>query len=248
MNGTQQGAIREIAADDAARQVVNPVPGSALVSLSSVSKDYKKGKHDVSVLRGLNLTVERSEFVAVMGASGSGKSTFLNLVGGIDRPSAGSINIANLDITRMSQSKLAQWRGRNIGFVFQFYNLIGSLSAWNNIALPLMLQGLGKADVTHRVNSVVELLGIEDRVKHRPNELSGGQQQRVAIARALVTNAGLLLCDEPTGDLDRENAERIMGILKMLKEEHSKTIIMATHDPQSARYADRIINFDKPGF
>nr|KJZ11465.1 ABC transporter ATP-binding protein [Pseudoalteromonas rubra] len=219
-----------------------------MVNLVAVSKDYKKGKLTVPVLRNLDLTIYQGEFLALMGASGSGKSTLLNLIGSIDRPSAGSIVVDGQNITKKSQSELAYWRNHTVSFIFQFYNLIPVLSAWDNIALPLRLQKLSSSQIKRRVDNALALVDLAQRANHKPNELSGGQQQRVAIARAIVTDPQLLLCDEPTGDLDRENANKVMAILSMLNKEYGKTIVMATHDASCAEIAHRTITFNKPDF
>ncbi|MEP7185017.1 MAG: ABC transporter ATP-binding protein [Rhodanobacter sp.] len=223
------------------------VGGRSDVVLRNVSKDYRRGKIVVPVLSRLNLDVRVGEFVALMGASGSGKTTLLNLIGGLNKPSAGSIHVAGDAIDRLSRAQLAQWRSRHVGFIFQFYNLLPALSAGQNIELPLLIQPVSSRDREQRVKNALQVVGLDERRQHKPSELSGGQQQRVAIARALIADPQILLCDEPTGDLDRENGAHIMDILQMLNSERGKTIILATHDPEVAARADRIIHVEKTG-
>jgi putative ABC transport system ATP-binding protein len=232
---------------EAAHAAPAPAPRPHAVVLRDVSKDYCKGKVVVPVLRNLSLTIDKGEFVALMGASGSGKTTLLNLVGGLDRPSAGAIRVEGEEIDRLDRARLAQWRSRNVGFIFQFYNLLPALTAARNIELPLLIQPIPAADRAQRVENALRLVGLLDRRDHRPSELSGGQQQRVAIARALIADAKILLCDEPTGDLDAETGDNILDILQMLHEERGKTILLATHDPAAAARAGRTIRFEKPG-
>jgi putative ABC transport system ATP-binding protein len=197
------------------------------------------------VLHGVNLSIEQGEFLALMGPSGSGKTTLLNLIAGLDQPTEGEVTVAGERIDRLSGGKLAKWRARHIGFVFQFYNLLPVLSAARNVEVPLLLTNLSSAQRKQNVRAVLELVGLADRATHKPGELSGGQQQRVSIARALVADPTLLVCDEPTGDLDRENAEEILKLLQMLNRQQGKTIIMVTHDPLAADHASRILHVDK---
>ena len=216
-----------------------------VVSVRRVIKRYKRGSESIEVLRNLGLDVEAGEFLALMGPSGSGKTTLLNLIGGLDRPSDGEVVVAGEQIDDLSGGALARWRARHVGFVFQFYNLMPTLSAERNVELPLLLTNLSGAQRKKSVAAALELVGLTDRRKHKPAELSGGQQQRVAIARAIVTDPTLLVCDEPTGDLDRDTAEEILGLLQLLNREQGKTIIMVTHDPKAAEFASRIVHLDK---
>jgi putative ABC transport system ATP-binding protein len=218
---------------------------STLVSLQNVVKRYQRGKQSVEVLHGVNLSIEQGEFLALMGPSGSGKTTLLNLIAGLDQPTEGEVTVAGERIDRLSGGKLAKWRARHIGFVFQFYNLLPVLTAARNVEVPLLLTNLSSAQRKQNVRAVLELVGLADRATHKPGELSGGQQQRVSIARALVADPTLLVCDEPTGDLDRENAEEILKLLQMLNRQQGKTIIMVTHDPLAADHASRILHVDK---
>jgi putative ABC transport system ATP-binding protein len=217
----------------------------ALVELRNVVKRYKRGRQQVEVLHNLDLDIAAGEFLALMGPSGSGKTTLLNLIGGLDQPSEGEVVVAGEEIDRLSGSALARWRSRHVGFVFQFYNLMPTLSAERNVELPLLLTPLTAAQRKQSVDTALALVGLTDWRKHRPNELSGGQQQRVAIARAIVADPTLLVCDEPTGDLDRETAEDVLGFLQQLNRTQGKTIIMVTHDPKAASFASRIVNLDK---
>jgi putative ABC transport system ATP-binding protein len=218
---------------------------AAVVSLKHVIKRYRRGRQVIEVLHNLDLEVEAGEFLALMGPSGSGKTTLLNLIGGLDQPSEGEVVVAGEEIDRLSGSALARWRSRHVGFVFQFYNLMPTLSAERNVELPLLLTPLTAAQRKQSVDAALALVGLTDWRKHRPNELSGGQQQRVAIARAIVADPTLLVCDEPTGDLDRETAEDVLGFLQQLNRTQGKTIIMVTHDPKAASFASRIVNLDK---
>lgn len=210
-----------------------------LVRLRDVSKDHAKGQQTVHVLRRVNLDISAGEFVAIMGPSGAGKTTLLNMIGGLDRPSAGVVRVNGVDIDKLSRSQMAVWRGGNVGFIFQFYNLIPVLTARQNVELPLTLTKLDSASRHQRCDAALKLMGLFDRAKHFPAEMSGGEQQRIAIARAIVASPRLLLCDEPTGDLDRATGIQILDLLQMLCREQGKTIIMVTHDPKAAEYATR---------
>jgi putative ABC transport system ATP-binding protein len=221
---------------------------TSLVRLAGVSKGFVKGKDAITIFERLDLAIPAGDFVAVMGPSGSGKSTLLNLLGGIDRPDAGEVHIAGSRIDTLSEGELARWRAANIGFVFQFYNLMPMLTAAQNVELPLLLTKLGKAERRAHVETALKIVNLADRAKHYPREMSGGQQQRVAIARAIVSDPALLLCDEPTGDLDRTSADEILGMLKILNRDLGKTIVMVTHDPAAARYAKRTLHLDKGHF
>jgi putative ABC transport system ATP-binding protein len=216
-----------------------------LVEIVGLSKSYVRGDQVVPVLTDINLTIREGDFVALMGPSGSGKSTLLNLIAGIDKPDAGRLAIAGEDITRLGDSELADWRARSVGFVFQFYNLIPVLTAFENVELPLQLTDLSRAERRERVELLLDMVGLTDRMKHYPNELSGGQQQRVAIARALVTDPLLVIADEPTGDLDRQSAADILKLLDRLNVELGKSIVMVTHDPRAAEAAHHLIYLDK---
>jgi putative ABC transport system ATP-binding protein len=216
-----------------------------LVSIRNLSKTYQRGPEKVEVLHGIDLDIPRGDFVALMGPSGSGKTTLLNLIGGLDSPTAGEITVDGQRIDRMSSGQLSNWRSNHVGFVFQFYNLMATLSAQKNVELPLLLTKLGAAQRRRNAEIALTLVGLAERAKHRPNELSGGQQQRVAIARAIVSDPTLLICDEPTGDLDRTSAEEILGLLQTLNREHGKTIVMVTHDPKAAEYATHTLHLDK---
>ena len=218
---------------------------AALLSFKNVSKHYTRGKEGVAVLDHFNLEIDAGEFVAIMGPSGSGKTTLLNLIGGLDRPSSGQVTVAGERIDQLSGSGLSRWRARHVGFIFQFYNLMPTLSAERNVELPLLLTSLSGAERRRKVAAALELVGLADRAKHKPGELSGGQQQRIAIARALIADPTILICDEPTGDLDRHTAEEILGLLQTLNRQYGKTIIMVTHDPKAASYASRQLQVDK---
>jgi putative ABC transport system ATP-binding protein len=217
----------------------------ALVVLKHVVKRYRRGRQVLEVLHNLDLEVAAGEFLALMGPSGSGKTTLLNLIGGLDRPTEGEVDVAGERIDQLSGGQLAAWRARHVGFVFQFYNLMPTLSAERNVELPLLLTPLSGAQRKTNVEAALTLVGLLDWRKHKPNELSGGQQQRVAIARAIVADPTLLVCDEPTGDLDRETAEEVLGLLQQLNKGQGKTVIMVTHDPKAASFASRIVNLDK---
>lgn len=216
-----------------------------LATLSGVSKTYQKGKEKVEVLHNLDLEIAGGDFIAVMGPSGSGKTTLLNLLGGLDTPTAGTVRVGDSELSSMSNSQLSRWRSTNIGFIFQFYNLLPVLTAQKNVELPLLLTDFSGAERAKRATIALDIVGLADRAKHYPRELSGGQEQRVAIARAIVSDPTLLLCDEPTGDLDRETADEILKLLQILNREHGKTIIMVTHDAQAAEYANHTLHCDK---
>ena len=216
-----------------------------LATLSGVSKVYQKGKEKVEVLHNLDLQIPAGDFIAIMGPSGSGKTTLLNLLGGLDKPSAGTVDVGGSVLSSMSNSQLSHWRSTNIGFIFQFYNLLPVLTAQKNVELPLLLTSFGSKERAKRAAIALDIVGLGDRASHYPRELSGGQEQRVAIARAIVSDPALLLCDEPTGDLDRETADEILKLLQILNREHGKTVVMVTHDAQAADYANRILHCDK---
>jgi putative ABC transport system ATP-binding protein len=216
-----------------------------LITVRDVAKTYRRGNEELHVLQGVNLSVDRGDFVAFMGPSGSGKTTLLNLLGGLDVPSSGSITVAGDEISRLSRSKLTAWRARHVGFVFQMYNLIPVLSAFRNVELPLLLTPLTGAQRKEHVHTALKVVGLDDRAGHKPRELSGGQQQRVAIARAIVADPTFLLCDEPTGDLDRKSADEILDLLERLVSELRKTILMVTHDPRAAERAQATLHLDK---
>ena len=216
-----------------------------LVTVRNVHKEFRRGGERIDVLQGLSLDIPRGDFLALMGPSGSGKSTLLNLLGGLDRPTRGEVEIGGQRIDQMSGGQLAAWRGRHIGFVFQMYNLLPVLTAERNVELPLLLTSLGAAKRKHHVATALAVVGLTDRAKHYPRQLSGGQEQRVGIARALVTDPTLLLCDEPTGDLDRKSGDEILDLLQGLNREHGKTIVMVTHDPHAAKRATRVLYLDK---
>lgn len=219
-----------------------------LFRLSNVAKKFMKGKEQITVFDGLDMAIESGDFLAIMGPSGSGKTTLLNLLGGVDQPTAGEISFDGARIDKLSEGRLAAWRASNVGFIFQFYNLMPMLNATRNVELPLLLTKLKAKERKNNVAAALKLVGLSDRAKHMPNEMSGGQQQRVAIARALVSDPKLLLCDEPTGDLDRTTADEILTILQLLNSDFGKTIIMVTHDPQAAKYAKRTLHLDKGEF
>ena len=220
-------------------------PGNTLVNVKDVTKNFRRGSEDVHVLSGLNLEVKQGEFLALMGPSGSGKSTLLNLIGGLDRPSKGSVSIAGDEIDRLSDRQLAAWRARHVGFVFQFYNLLPVLTAEKNVELPLLLTHLSKSERKAHVELALKVVGLSHRTSHYPRQMSGGEQQRVGIARAIVTDPTLLLCDEPTGDLDRKAGDEILSLLQALNKEHGKTIIMVTHDPHASARASHTVHLDK---
>jgi putative ABC transport system ATP-binding protein len=217
----------------------------SVASLRHVVKRYTRGKQVVEVLHGLNLEMPPGEFLALMGPSGSGKTTVLNLIGGLDKPTEGEVIVAGERIDTLSSGQLANWRAHHVGFIFQFYNLMPMLTAERNVELPLLLTNLSRVQRKKNVEAALALVGLSDRAKHKPAELSGGQQQRVAIARAIIADPTILVCDEPTGDLDRETAEEILGLLQILNREHKKSIIVVTHDPKAADHATRLLHVDK---
>ena len=217
----------------------------ALIELRDVSKSYRRDSNEISVLDRVTISVPEGEFLGLMGPSGSGKSTLLNLIGGLDRPSSGTIEIAGQRTDSLSDGALGKWRANHVGFVFQMYNLLPVLTAERNIELPLLLTSLSSSDRHKRVSAALSLVGLSERAKHKPRELSGGQEQRVGIARAIVSDPTLLLCDEPTGDLDRTTADEILRLLQELNKDHGKTVVMVTHDPRAAEYAQRRVHLDK---
>ena len=217
----------------------------SLIRVRGLNKTYRRGGENIQVLQGLNLDVDQADFVAFMGPSGSGKTTLLNLLGGLDVPSAGSITVAGDEVTHMSASKLTQWRARHVGFIFQMYNLIPVLTAFQNVELPLLLTKLSKSERRKHVETALGVVGLSDRMNHFPRQLSGGQEQRVTIARAIVSDPTFLLCDEPTGDLDRKSADEIMALIEELVGKYHKTVLMVTHDPVVARRADLTLHLDK---
>jgi putative ABC transport system ATP-binding protein len=217
----------------------------ALIRARDLDKRYRRGSEDIHVLQGLNLNVDAGDFVAFMGPSGSGKTTLLNLLGGLDVPTSGTITVAGEEINHMSGRTLSAWRARHVGFVFQMYNLLPVLTAFQNVELPLLLTRLGKAERRRHVEAALALVGLDDRMHHYPRQLSGGQEQRVSIARAIVADPTFLLCDEPTGDLDRKSADDVMELLERLVKEHGKTILMVTHDPRAAERAHVILHLEK---
>jgi len=216
-----------------------------LVAVRGVSKVYVRGTQRLEVLHHMDLDIPRGDFLALMGPSGSGKTTLLNMIAGLDVPTEGSITVAGIRIDRLSSGELARWRAAHVGFVFQFYNLLPALSALKNVELPLLLTRLSAARRRRSASAALELVGLKDRTTHKPGELSGGQQQRVAIARAIVSDPTLLVCDEPTGDLDRQSAEDVLTLLQRLNREYGKTMIMVTHDPKAAEFAQRTLHLDK---
>ena len=216
-----------------------------IVEIRDASKTYERGKQKVEVLHHIDLNIKQGDFLALMGPSGSGKTTLLNLIGGLDSTTGGSITVSGQRIDNLGSGALAKWRASNVGFIFQFYNLLPMLSAQKNVEVPLLLTRLSAAERKRNASIALQLVGLSDRASHKPNELSGGQQQRVAIARAIVSDPTLLVCDEPTGDLDRQSAEEVLGLLQLLNREHGKTIIMVTHDPKAAEYATHILHLDK---
>jgi putative ABC transport system ATP-binding protein len=226
-------------------RVDGPSDSNSLIQVRGLNKTYRRGGEAIQVLQGLNLDVDQGDFVAFMGPSGSGKTTLLNLLGGLDVPSAGSITVAGDEISHMSAGKLTQWRARHVGFVFQMYNLIPVLTAFQNVELPLLLTKLSKADRRKHVETALKVVGLADRMHHYPRQLSGGQEQRVTIARAIVSDPTFLLCDEPTGDLDRKSADEIMNLVEELVASHGKTVLMVTHDPVVAARAHTALHLEK---
>lgn len=218
---------------------------SPLVSVKQVTKTFRRGSEEIRVLDQLDLQVQAGEFVALMGPSGSGKSTLLNLIGGLDRPTSGSVSMGGDRIDSLSERQLAAWRARHVGFVFQFYNLMPALTAAGNVELPLLLTPLSRSERKKHVETALNIVGLAHRLKHYPRTLSGGEQQRVGIARAIATDPTILLCDEPTGDLDRKSGDEILSLLQALNTEHGKTIIMVTHDPHASARATRTVHLDK---
>jgi len=222
--------------------------GGKLYDLRGVSKSFTKGKEKITIFNNLNMSISEGDFLAIMGPSGSGKTTLLNLLGGVDKPTGGEIWFDDSRVDNLSESQLAKWRANNIGFIFQFYNLMPMLNAERNVELPLLLTKLSAKERKKNVAAAMELVGLSDRAKHMTSEMSGGQQQRVAIARAIVSDPKLILCDEPTGDLDRKTADEILSMLQLLNREFGKTIVMVTHDPSAANYAKRLLHLDKGEF
>jgi putative ABC transport system ATP-binding protein len=222
-----------------------PALGKTLVEIRNLVKSYTRGDQKVPVLQDITLNIAEGDFISLMGPSGSGKSTLLNLIAGIDKPDSGVLKIAGEDITQLSEGELADWRASNIGFIFQFYNLMPVLTAYENVELPLQLTNLNRRERRERVELTLDMVGLSDRMTHYPNELSGGQQQRVAIARAIVTDPTILVCDEPTGDLDKQSATDVLNMLKTLNQQMKKTIIMVTHDGHAAEAARRMVHLEK---
>lgn len=216
-----------------------------LARLEGVSRTYQRGKEKVEVLHELDLEIPDGDFVAIMGPSGSGKTTLLNLLGGLDKPTSGNVTVGGAELSAMTNSQLSRWRSSHVGFIFQFYNLLPVLTALRNVELPLLLTNFSAKERIKRASIALEIVGLQDRATHYPRELSGGQEQRVAIARAIVSDPSLLLCDEPTGDLDRHTADEILRLLQTLNRDHGKTIVMVTHDAQAAGYAKRTLHCDK---
>ena len=217
----------------------------SIVDLKEVEKSFVKGREVVDVLLGIDLNIDQGDFVALMGPSGSGKTTLLNIIGGIDSASGGEVRVADQDLGNLASRDLARWRAANIGFIFQFYNLLPVLSARRNVELPLLLTKLSGSQRRQNAETALAVVGLADRAKHKPSELSGGQQQRVAIARAIVADPPILVCDEPTGDLDRDTANEILELLEILNRDHGKTIVMVTHDPKAAEHAKHTLRLDK---
>ncbi|MEQ8404465.1 MAG: ABC transporter ATP-binding protein [Oceanicaulis sp.] len=222
--------------------------GEALYQLNNLSKRYTRGKESITIFSDLTMRIDQGDFIAIMGPSGSGKTTLLNQLGGIDRPSSGEVIFEGARIDNLPQSRLAKWRAAHVGFIFQFYNLMPTLTAAQNVELPLLLTRLSGKERQRRVATALEIVKLADRSRHRPRQMSGGQQQRVAIARAIVADPKVLLCDEPTGDLDRATADEVLETLQLLNDELGKTIVMVTHDPSAARYARRELHLDKGRF
>jgi len=219
-----------------------------IFQLNNVGKSFVKGREKITIFDGLDMTIKRGEFLAIMGPSGSGKTTLLNMLGGVDQPTSGEVWFNDQRIDNLSENGLANWRAENVGFIFQFYNLMPMLSAARNVELPLLLTNLSKSRRKQSIDAALELVGLKDRAGHKPSEMSGGQQQRVAIARAIVSDPAMMLCDEPTGDLDRETANEILTMLQELNRDYGKTIVMVTHDPEAAKYATKTVHLDKGEF
>ena len=239
------GMASFIANDGLVKYVSQSLPAAQLICIRGLTKAYRRGEQDIAVLLGIDLDVYSGDFIALMGPSGSGKSTLLNLVAGIDQPTAGTIAIGGVDIATLGEGALADWRAQHVGFIFQFYNLMPVLTAFENVELPLLLTGLSPRQRRERVAQVLQMVGLADRADHQPNELSGGQQQRVAIARAIVTDPTLIVADEPTGDLDRATGEDVLSLLDQLVSDLGKTIVMVTHDPKAAARAHRMVHLEK---
>lgn len=220
-------------------------PGDPVVKIRKLSKLYRQGEINVTALNGIDLVIDRGEFLTLMGPSGSGKSTLLHIIAGIDRPTSGEVLVEDIDLARLNESQLADWRNRTVGFVFQSFNLVPVLSAFENVELPLLLTRLPSASRRRQVEAALELVGLGDRMRHLPRQLSGGQEQRVAIARALVTDPDLIVADEPTGNLDSSSAQEVLGILRSLSQEAKKTVIMVTHDPKAAQVGSRTVHLEK---
>lgn len=216
-----------------------------LIECQDLTHGYQRGGEFLPILNQLNLTISQGDFIALMGPSGSGKTTLLNLLGGLDHPTGGSIRIQGVELNSLSSKTLADWRACNVGFIFQFYNLLPVLTAQANVELPLLLTSLSRAERKAHAQLALEIVGLAERANHKPSELSGGQQQRVAIARAIVADAQILVCDEPTGDLDRSTADEVLSLLQELNHQYGKTIIMVTHDPRAAEYANSVLHMDK---
>jgi putative ABC transport system ATP-binding protein len=217
----------------------------AIIKLKGIKKVYQRGKQDIPVLDGIDLDIEEGSFEALMGPSGSGKTTLLNLIAGIDRPTTGTLEVAGTDLAKLDEGDLAAWRAQHVGFIFQFYNLLPVLTAFQNVELPLLLTNLGKAERKKRVETALRVVGLEERMDHYPRQLSGGQEQRVAIARAIVTDPTIIVADEPTGDLDRKSADEVLKLLGLLHTKFNKTIVMVTHDPHAAEAAQVLRKLDK---
>lgn len=220
----------------------------ALIEIKNVEKSFVRGKEKITIFNGLNMTINKGDFVSMMGPSGSGKTTLLNMLGAVDKPTGGEITFEGSPIQGLSEGQLSKWRAAHVGFIFQFYNLMPMLTAAKNVELPLLLKNLSGAQRKNSVDAALQLVGLAERAKHKPSELSGGQQQRVAIARAIVSDPELLLCDEPTGDLDRATATEILEILQLLNKDFGKTIVMVTHDPEAAKFATTQLHLDKGEF
>jgi putative ABC transport system ATP-binding protein len=244
-NGRKERHFMNAAVAEARETNAGSGANQPLVQIRGLSKTYTRGKQKLEVLHHIDLDIARGDFFALMGPSGSGKTTLLNLIGGLDSPSDGSLAVDGKRIDKMAEGQLARWRAGNVGFVFQFYNLMPALTAQKNVELPLLLTKLSASQRKKNASIALQLVGLADRASHKPNELSGGQQQRVAIARAIVSDPTLLVCDEPTGDLDRQSAEEVLTLLQRLNREHGKTIVMVTHDPKAAEYASHTLHLDK---